>query len=228
MNVVSLLRCWTRTEPRQQVEWWYVCVGYGHRNALSFRYDEMFFVFIISFVFVFGLLCLMVLGTFDGCISISALQWLCNADNNEQNPVKRINRCVPFALSVLFYMLYFVMRSSNLHRFFLSLYGCMIRGSRCIFQFYPGNELYWNSLLLLCLFFKIDHHLFSSWVLILIFREHVAVGAANVCRAPFWICRRSARGLSEFCEGKKVWDWSIGVEGVLIDSFSPFFIGSIF
>lgn len=56
-------------------------------------------------------------GTFDGCISISALQWLCNADNNEQNPVKRINR------------------------FFLSLYGCMIRGSRCIFQFYPENTM---------------------------------------------------------------------------------------
>jgi 18S rRNA (guanine1575-N7)-methyltransferase len=54
-------------------------------------------------------------GTFDGCISISALQWLCNSDSSEQKPVKRINR------------------------FFLSLYLCMIRGARCIFQFYPEN-----------------------------------------------------------------------------------------
>jgi len=54
-------------------------------------------------------------GTFDGCVSISALQWLCNSDSNEQIPVKRINR------------------------FFLSLYSCMIRGARCIFQFYPEN-----------------------------------------------------------------------------------------
>jgi len=54
-------------------------------------------------------------GTFDGCVSISALQWLCNSDSNEQNPIKRINR------------------------FFLSLYVSMIRGARCIFQFYPEN-----------------------------------------------------------------------------------------
>lgn len=54
-------------------------------------------------------------GTFDGCISISALQWLCNSDSSEQNPIRRINR------------------------FFLSLYLCMIRGARCIFQFYPEN-----------------------------------------------------------------------------------------
>lgn len=30
-------------------------------------------------------------GTFDGAISISALQWLCNADKKINNPVKRIN-----------------------------------------------------------------------------------------------------------------------------------------
>jgi len=54
-------------------------------------------------------------GTFDGCISISALQWLCNADSTDQNPMKRI------------------------HRFFVSLFACMARGSKCIFQFYPEN-----------------------------------------------------------------------------------------
>jgi len=54
-------------------------------------------------------------GTFDGCISISALQWLCNSDKTDQVPIKRI------------------------HRFFVSLYACMARGSRCVFQFYPEN-----------------------------------------------------------------------------------------
>jgi len=54
-------------------------------------------------------------GMFDGCISISALQWLCNADSSEQNPYKRIPR------------------------FFGSLFGCMARGAKCVFQFYPEN-----------------------------------------------------------------------------------------
>ncbi|GMR39996.1 hypothetical protein PMAYCL1PPCAC_10191 [Pristionchus mayeri] len=55
-------------------------------------------------------------GTFDGAISISAIQWLCHANSNDQNPRKR------------------------LHRFFQSLYACMGRGTRAIFQFYPENE----------------------------------------------------------------------------------------
>ena len=54
-------------------------------------------------------------GTFDGCISISALQWLCNADKKTHNPVKR------------------------LYKFFTSLYCCLTRGSKAIFQFYPEN-----------------------------------------------------------------------------------------
>lgn len=54
-------------------------------------------------------------GTFDGCISISALQWLCNADKKGHNPAKR------------------------LHKFFSSLYSSMSRGSRAVFQFYPEN-----------------------------------------------------------------------------------------
>ncbi|KAJ8043422.1 putative 18S rRNA (guanine-N(7))-methyltransferase [Holothuria leucospilota] len=55
-------------------------------------------------------------GTFDGVISISALQWLCNADKKTHNPPKR------------------------LYRFFSTLYGTMRRGSRAVFQFYPENS----------------------------------------------------------------------------------------
>lgn len=55
-------------------------------------------------------------GTFDGAISISALQWLCNADRKDQNPVKRMSR------------------------FFTSLYACLSRGSRAVFQFYPNDS----------------------------------------------------------------------------------------
>ena len=54
-------------------------------------------------------------GSFDGCISISALQWLCNADKKTHNPVKR------------------------LYRFFTSLYTCLSRSSKAVFQFYPEN-----------------------------------------------------------------------------------------
>ncbi|EJW76157.1 methyltransferase WBSCR22, partial [Wuchereria bancrofti] len=52
-------------------------------------------------------------GTFDGAISISAIQWLCHANTREQSPQKRL-----------------------LH-FFQSLYACMSRGTRAVFQFYP-------------------------------------------------------------------------------------------
>jgi len=55
-------------------------------------------------------------GVFDGAISISALQWLCNADTKAQNPHKRI------------------------HKFFRSLYSALTRGARAVFQFYPLNN----------------------------------------------------------------------------------------
>merc|ERR1719494_303091 len=55
-------------------------------------------------------------GTFDGCISISALQWLCNADKKGHSPTKR------------------------LYSFFSSLYAALSRGSRAVFQFYPENS----------------------------------------------------------------------------------------
>jgi len=55
-------------------------------------------------------------GTLDGAISVSALQWLCNADTKEHNPVRR------------------------LYRFFASLYAALNRGTRAVFQFYPEND----------------------------------------------------------------------------------------
>ena len=47
--------------------------------------------------------------------SISALQWLCNADKKEHNPRHRLNV------------------------FFQSLYNCLTRGARAILQFYPSD-----------------------------------------------------------------------------------------
>lgn len=55
-------------------------------------------------------------GAFDGAISISTLQWLCNADKSNHNPHKR------------------------LLTFFTSLYASLRRGSRAVFQFYPENR----------------------------------------------------------------------------------------
>jgi 18S rRNA (guanine1575-N7)-methyltransferase len=47
--------------------------------------------------------------------SISALQWLCNADKTSHLPKKR------------------------LLRFFETLYMCLAQGARAVFQFYPEN-----------------------------------------------------------------------------------------
>jgi len=55
-------------------------------------------------------------GMFDGAISISAIQWLCNADKSTHHPAKR------------------------LYKFFMTLYASLSRGSRAVFQFYPENE----------------------------------------------------------------------------------------
>ncbi|TGZ76016.1 hypothetical protein CRM22_000051 [Opisthorchis felineus] len=54
-------------------------------------------------------------GSFDGAVSASAIQWLCNADRTEHNPVARI-RC-----------------------FFTSLYACLSRTARAVLQFYPES-----------------------------------------------------------------------------------------
>ncbi|CEG68133.1 Putative S-adenosyl-L-methionine-dependent methyltransferase [Rhizopus microsporus] len=55
-------------------------------------------------------------GVFDGAISISVLQWLCNAD-------KTINR-----------------PKARLQRFFSTLYASLNKGARAVFQFYPEND----------------------------------------------------------------------------------------
>uniref|UniRef100_A0AAY4A9A3 18S rRNA (guanine-N(7))-methyltransferase n=1 Tax=Denticeps clupeoides TaxID=299321 RepID=A0AAY4A9A3_9TELE len=55
-------------------------------------------------------------GSFDGCISISALQWLCNADKKSHSPPRR------------------------LHTFFSTLYSSLARGARAVFQVYPENS----------------------------------------------------------------------------------------
>ena len=52
-------------------------------------------------------------GSFDGAISISAIQWLCNVDKKSHNPIKRMAK------------------------FFTTLYAVLARGSRAVFQLYP-------------------------------------------------------------------------------------------
>ncbi|GAB66844.1 S-adenosylmethionine-dependent methyltransferase [Plasmodium cynomolgi strain B] len=52
---------------------------------------------------------------FDGVVSISALQWLCNWDKKDENPKVRIST------------------------FFKWLYNCLKRGARAVFQFYPDS-----------------------------------------------------------------------------------------
>ena len=55
-------------------------------------------------------------GTFDAAISISAVQWLCNAESSDVSPEGR------------------------LRRFFDGLYACLKRGGKAVCQFYPKNE----------------------------------------------------------------------------------------
>lgn len=55
-------------------------------------------------------------GSFDGCISISAVQWLCNANKKSDIPAKR------------------------LYCFFSSLYSVLVRGARAVLQLYPENS----------------------------------------------------------------------------------------
>jgi 18S rRNA (guanine1575-N7)-methyltransferase len=55
-------------------------------------------------------------GTFDAAISISAIQWLCNADSTTVSPQGR------------------------LRRFFDSLYASLRRGGKAVCQFYPKND----------------------------------------------------------------------------------------
>lgn len=54
-------------------------------------------------------------GVFDGAVSISAIQWLCNADKKSDNPISRIKR------------------------FFNTLYNTLSRGARAVLQAYPQD-----------------------------------------------------------------------------------------
>ncbi|PON92606.1 putative 18S rRNA (guanine-N(7))-methyltransferase [Trema orientale] len=54
-------------------------------------------------------------GVIDGAISISAIQWLCNADKSSHDPRRRLKA------------------------FFGSLYRCLARGARAVLQVYPEN-----------------------------------------------------------------------------------------
>ncbi|KAK9483889.1 S-adenosyl-L-methionine-dependent methyltransferase [Lipomyces starkeyi] len=62
-------------------------------------------------------------GTFDAVISISAIQWLCNADSSNADPKKR------------------------LARFFDSLYAAVRRGGKVACQFYPRDDRQTESIL---------------------------------------------------------------------------------
>ena len=55
-------------------------------------------------------------GTFDAAISISAIQWLCNAETSDESPAGRLSR------------------------FFNGLYASLRRGGRAVCQFYPKND----------------------------------------------------------------------------------------
>ena len=61
-------------------------------------------------------------GTFDAALSISAIQWLCNADSSEVSPQGR------------------------LARFFNGLYASLRRGGRAVCQFYPKNDVQRNMI----------------------------------------------------------------------------------
>ncbi|KAL5717847.1 18S rRNA (guanine(1575)-N(7))-methyltransferase [Ranunculus cassubicifolius] len=54
-------------------------------------------------------------GIIDGAISVSAVQWLCNADKSSHNPRLRLKA------------------------FFGSLYRCLARGAKAVFQMYPES-----------------------------------------------------------------------------------------
>lgn len=55
------------------------------------------------------------MGVLDGAISVSAIQWLCNADRSDHNPHRRM------------------------YAFFSTLYSSLRKGARAALQFYPEN-----------------------------------------------------------------------------------------
>lgn len=61
-------------------------------------------------------------GAFDAAISISAIQWLCNAESSETSPEGRLSR------------------------FFNGLYSSLKRGGKAVCQFYPKNDIQRNMI----------------------------------------------------------------------------------
>lgn len=61
-------------------------------------------------------------GSFDAAISISAIQWLCNAESSDTSPAGRLSR------------------------FFNGLYASLRRGGRAVCQFYPKNDTQRNMI----------------------------------------------------------------------------------
>jgi len=61
-------------------------------------------------------------GAFDAAISISAIQWLCNAESSDTSPAGRLSR------------------------FFNGLYASLKRGGRAVCQFYPKNDVQRNMI----------------------------------------------------------------------------------
>lgn len=61
-------------------------------------------------------------GSFDAAISISAIQWLCNAESSDVTPEGRLKR------------------------FFDGLYASLRRGGRAVCQFYPKNKVQRNMI----------------------------------------------------------------------------------
>lgn len=57
-------------------------------------------------------------GSFDAAMSISAIQWLCNAESSDERDAPE----------------------RRLRRFFDTLYVALRRGARAVFQFYPRNK----------------------------------------------------------------------------------------
>lgn len=60
-------------------------------------------------------------GSFDAAISISAIQWLCNADTSYNDPKQR------------------------LMRFFNTLYAALKKGGKFVAQFYPKTTTRWTT-----------------------------------------------------------------------------------
>ncbi|KAK0140394.1 putative 18S rRNA (guanine-N(7))-methyltransferase [Merluccius polli] len=80
-------------------------------------------------------------GTFDGCISISALQWLCNADKTSHSPPKRLHRFFSTLYSSLVSSCFYSIPRTAVRNSPGLLFLTLNRGGgRAVFQLYPENS----------------------------------------------------------------------------------------